>query len=145
MLKLTALHPNSEINNYYGYLLVNRNESPESISFGMKLLEKAVRMEPANGQIIDSQGWAFYRISKYDEAIQWLEYASTLTPHDEIIIDHLGDAYWQNKRFDEAKYKWQQSLELVALTDNEILKSNLQQKLKLSNGLQLPDLPVSDL
>ena len=57
--------------------------------------------------IIDSLGWAYYRLGHYDEAVQELEKAIELKPGDPVINDHLGDAYWKVGRQLEARFQWQ--------------------------------------
>jgi tetratricopeptide (TPR) repeat protein len=57
--------------------------------------------------IIDSLGWAHYRLGHYDEAVKELEKAIELKPGDPVINDHLGDAYWKVGRHLEARFQWQ--------------------------------------
>ena len=49
-------------------------------------------MRPYDGYIVDSVGWAYYRLGRYDDAAQTLEAAVLLVPGDPTINDHLGDA-----------------------------------------------------
>ena len=58
---------------------------------------------PDDGYIVDSLGWAFYRIGNYVDAVKNLERAIDLKPEDPTINDHLGDAYWRIGRTLEAK------------------------------------------
>ena len=48
--------------------------------------------EPYDGYIVDSVGWAYYRLGRYDDAAKTLEEAVLLVPGDPTINDHLGDA-----------------------------------------------------
>ena len=61
---------------------------------------------PDDGYIVDSLGWANYRLGQYDEAVKQLERAVTLKPSDPTINDHLGDAYWKSGRKLEATFQW---------------------------------------
>ena len=65
------------------------------------------RSRPRDGMIIDSLGWAYYRLGRYDEAVRELEKAIELKPGDPVINDHLGDAYWKVGRQLEARFQWQ--------------------------------------
>ena len=56
--------------------------------------------------IIDSLGWAYYRLGRYDDAVRELEKAVELKAGDPVINDHLGDAYWKVGRTLEAKFQW---------------------------------------
>ena len=60
-----------------------------------KMLRKAVALRPEDGFIVDSLGWAHYRLGDYAEAVKELERAIELKPGDPTINDHLGDAYWR--------------------------------------------------
>jgi len=95
------------------------------------MIQKAVSLKPGDGYIIDSLGWGYYQIGKYDEAVRELERAVEYRPEDSVINDHLGDAYWQVGREVEAIFQWKRSL---SLNPGEKLKLMVSKKLK--NGLQ---------
>ncbi|MCP1198254.1 tetratricopeptide repeat protein [Notoacmeibacter sp. MSK16QG-6] len=106
-----SLEPNRpEVLNYLGYSLVDRNEKLDE---GLDLIRKAVDARPDAGFIVDSLGWAFYRLGRYDEAVRELERAIALMPEDPTVNDHLGDAYWQVGRKLEAEYQWNAALAAV--------------------------------
>ncbi len=106
-----TLEPNRpEVLNYLGYSLVDRNEKLEE---GLDLIRKAVEARPDAGFIVDSLGWAFYRLGRYDEAVRELERAIALMPEDPTVNDHLGDAYWKVGRKLEAEYQWNAALAAV--------------------------------
>jgi tetratricopeptide (TPR) repeat protein len=94
--------------NYLGYSWIDRGENLER---GLKMIEKAVELRPEDGYIVDSLGWAHYRLGEYSSAVQYLEKAIELVPEDPTINDHLGDAYWQNGRPIEARYQWRRALQ----------------------------------
>ncbi len=95
--------------NYLGYSWVDQNRN---LKQGMALIEKAVRLKPDDGYIVDSLGWAHYRLGNFKEAVRWLERAVELRPEDPVLNDHLGDAYWRVGREREARFQWEQSLTL---------------------------------
>ncbi|MFD2263342.1 tetratricopeptide repeat protein [Lacibacterium aquatile] len=95
--------------NYLGYTWVDRGENVEE---GKKLLERAAALRPRDGAIIDSLGWAYYRLKDYPRALGYLEKAVELKPGDATVNDHLGDVYWQVGRRLEAKYQWERALKL---------------------------------
>jgi tetratricopeptide (TPR) repeat protein len=94
--------------NYLGYSWIDRGENLER---GLKMIEKAVELRPEDGYIVDSLGWAHYRLGDYAAAVQYLEKAIELVPEDPTINDHLGDAYWQSDRPVEARYQWRRALQ----------------------------------
>lgn len=100
---------NADILNHLGYSWIDRGLNLEE---GMRLISRAVDLEPRSGLIIDSLGWAYYRMGDYDRAVLHLERAVELRPGDAVINDHLGDAYWRVGRRLEAHYQWQRALQL---------------------------------
>ena len=76
------------------------------------MIRRAVELEPQSGYIIDSLGWAHYRMGRYELATRFLERAVELSPGVLLLNDHLGDAYWQMGRKTEARFQWQRALKL---------------------------------
>ncbi|MET0545992.1 MAG: tetratricopeptide repeat protein [Caulobacterales bacterium] len=131
--KALSLSPNdADVLNYLGYSWIDRGLQIEK---AMGLIEKAVALQPESGYIVDSLGWAQYRLGRFDEASATLEDAVELAPGEATINDHLGDAYWQTGRKIEARYQWTRALSLKP-TDSE--KTAIEAKMKAG----LPDAPV---
>ncbi len=116
--------------NYLGYSWVDRGEHLDE-AFGM--LRKAVALRPEDGFIVDSLGWADYRLGDYDGAVKELEKAIALKPGDPTINDHLGDAYWRIGHKLEAQFQWNHARDLKP--EPEDLPAILD---KIAHGL--PDL-----
>jgi tetratricopeptide (TPR) repeat protein len=95
--------------NYLGYSWVDQNLNVEE---AFKMLKQAVELQPRDGHIIDSLGWAYYRLERYEEAVRELEKAVDLRASDSVINDHLGDAYWKVGRTLEARFQWQHAKDL---------------------------------
>jgi tetratricopeptide (TPR) repeat protein len=114
--------------NYLGYSWVDRGISFER---GMDLIKKAVELRPNDGDIVDSLGWAYYRLGKYPEATTELERAVELKPQSWEINDHLGDVYWKTNRKLEAKFQW-----LHALTLEIEPEKRIQIERKINEGLE---------
>ena len=94
----------SQVLNYLGYSWV---DTGKNIDEAFRMLKRAVELNPRDGMIIDSLGWAYYRLGQFDEATRELEKAAELKAGDPVINDHLGDAYWQVGRRLEARFQWQ--------------------------------------
>lgn len=92
-----------QVLNYLGYMWVDRGIRLDD---GLKLIKKAVSLSPDAGYIVDSLGWAEYRLGQYPDAVDTLERAVALSSSDPTMNDHLGDAYWQVGRMREAHYQW---------------------------------------
>jgi tetratricopeptide (TPR) repeat protein len=121
-LKLSPDQP--ELLNYLGYSWVDRNQR---IAEALTMLEKARQLRPYDGYIVDSVGWAYYRLGRYDEAAQTLEAAVLLVPADPTVNNHLGDALWKSGRKIEARFQWNHAL---AFSTEDGDKAAIEQKLK---------------
>lgn len=95
--------------NYLGYSWIDQGINLDD---AMKMIRRAVEQRPDDGYIVDSLGWAYYRIADYENAVKNLERAIDLKPEDPTINDHLGDAYWRVGRTLEAKFQWQHARDL---------------------------------
>ena len=99
-----------------------------------KMIERAVKLRPNDGYIVDSLGWVLYRLRDFEGAVGNLERAVELRPNDPTINDHLGDAYWRVGRYTEARFQWQRALTLKP-DDDQI--SAIEDK--LLRGLTMSD------
>ncbi|HEY1245557.1 MAG TPA: tetratricopeptide repeat protein [Hyphomicrobiaceae bacterium] len=113
--------------NYLGYTWIDHSRY---LKKGLQMIEKAVRLKPDDGYIVDSLGWAHYRLGNFNEAVKYLEQAVVLRPEDATLNDHLGDAYWRVGREREARFQWDQALKLnPEPADAEKIKQKLQKGL----------------
>jgi tetratricopeptide (TPR) repeat protein len=110
--------------NYLGYSWVDQGVHLDE---GMRMIQRAVEQRADDGYIVDSLGWAYYRIGQFDEAVKHLEHAVELKPEDPTINDHLGDAYWKVGRVLEARFQWSHARDLKPEPD-ELAK--IEDKLK---------------
>jgi tetratricopeptide (TPR) repeat protein len=134
MRKALELQPDQpHVMNYLGYSWVDQGVNLDE---GMKMIKRAVEQRPDDGYIVDSLGWAYFRIGNYEEAVKNLERAIDLKPEDPTINDHLGDAYWHVGRKLEAKFQWSHARDLKPEPE-DLPKIEA----KIENGL--PDDPSS--
>ena len=110
--------------NYLGYSWVDQQKN---IKDALVMLEKARALSPQDGYIIDSVGWAYYRLGRYDDAVSALEDAVQLVPGDPTINDHLGDAYFKVGRKLDASFQWSHAL---AFGPEPGDKAKIEKKLK---------------
>ncbi|WP_341898820.1 tetratricopeptide repeat protein [Ferrovibrio terrae] len=128
MLKALELQPDQPlVLNYLGYSWVDMHRNIERAT---RMIERAVQLRPNDGAIVDSLGWALYRLGRYPEAVIQLERAVELKGGDPVITDHLGDAYWRVGRQEEAKFQWRRALGLKPEQDLA-----LQVQRKIDQGL----------
>ncbi|MBZ9733190.1 tetratricopeptide repeat protein [Mesorhizobium sp. CA18] len=122
--KALELQPDQpQVMNYLGYSWVDMNMN---LKEGLAMIQKAVDLRPNDGYIVDSLGWAYFRMGRFDDAVREMERAVSLKPEDPVLNDHLGDAYWRVGRKLEATYQWTQARDLKP--DPDVL-ATLQQKL----------------
>jgi Flp pilus assembly protein TadD len=113
--------------NYLGYSWIDQGINLDE---GMRMIRRAVEQRPDDGYIVDSLGWAYYRVGNFEEATKHLERAVELKPDDPTINDHLGDVYWKTGRVLEAHFQWSHARDLKPEPD-ELAKI----KQKLVSGL----------
>ncbi|MCB2109484.1 MAG: tetratricopeptide repeat protein [Defluviimonas sp.] len=112
-----ALSPDQpQVLNYLGYSYLERKENYDE---ALSLIERAVSARPDDGAIVDSLGWALYRLGRYDESVTQMERAVQLTPVDPVVNDHLGDVFWAVGRKREAEFQWKRALSFEPDTDAE--------------------------
>ncbi len=121
--------------NYLGYSWVDQGVNLDE---AFTMLKRAVELKPRDGYIIDSLGWAYYRLGRYEDAVRELERAIELRPADPVINDHLGDAYWKVGRRLEARFQWNHARDLNPEPEElpKILK-------KIEHGMEEPPKPAA--
>lgn len=85
--------------NALGYSLSNRVGRYKE---ALVLVEKAFALRPDDPAIIDSLGWAQYRLGQFDTATKHLESAFEQFPDDEVAA-HLIEVYWVNNEKSKAR------------------------------------------
>ncbi len=95
--------------NYLGYMWA---ETGENLPEAVELILRAVALEPDNGAYVDSLGWAYFQLGRYQEALGHLEWAARLIPDDATILEHLGDLYVALKDRERARASYRQALDL---------------------------------
>ena len=85
--------------NALGYTLSNHSQRYDE---ALDLIRRAHRLQPDNPAIVDSLGWAHYRLGNLQEAITHLERAFAQLPDDEVAA-HLLEAYWADGKKSRAR------------------------------------------
>jgi len=125
-LKLSPNEP--QVLNYLGYSWVDQGRN---IPQALQMLEKARALKPFDGYIVDSVGWAYFKLGRFDDAAKTLEDAILLVPGDPTINDHLGDAFWRVGKKVDARFQWSHAL---AFGPDAEEKSALEKKMKEGLG-----------
>lgn len=89
--------------NQLGYTLAERNvELPAALSY----LERANRLRPEDGGILDSLAWVYFRLGRFAEAEPLARRAIELAGAGAVLLDHLGDILWALGKKEEAIEQW---------------------------------------
>ena len=108
--KALALYPDQpQVLNYLGYSWVDQGMN---LKEALAMIQKAVDLRPSDGYIVDSLGWAYFKLGRFDDSVREMERAVSLKPEDPVLNDHLGDAYWRVGRKLEATYQWRTARDL---------------------------------
>ncbi|MBU1307628.1 MAG: tetratricopeptide repeat protein [Alphaproteobacteria bacterium] len=127
-LKALELNPDQPaVLNYLGYSWIDKDLN---LDRALKMITTAVEAQPQDGYVVDSLGWAYYKLGRIEEAVSTLERAVLLRPNDPELNDHLGDAYWKVGRRLEAKFQWRIA---GAMDETGAVKERVA--LKLAGGL----------
>jgi Flp pilus assembly protein TadD len=76
----------------------------------LKLIRKAVELEPMNGAYLDSLGWVYFKMGEFELAEVNLRQAVERDQTDPTVHDHLGELYEKTGRFRLAASQWELSL-----------------------------------
>ena len=125
LLNSLDLSPNDAYTiNYLAYSWIEKGINIEK---SLKMLKKANELRPNDGYIIDSLGWALFKLKKYKEAKKYMQLAVRLMASDPVINDHFADVLWKNNNSLQARYYWNYVLGLKK-TEKK-LKKEIEQKL----------------
>ena len=97
--------------NNLGYFLTERNEKLDE---ALKFIQQALISDPENPSYLDSLGWVYFKLGKYDLAEENLKKALKIDPTSATIYEHLGDVYQKQGKTELAKAAWQKALNLPA-------------------------------
>lgn len=128
--KALVLNPEQpQVLNYLAYTWADKGVNLEE---ALEMLEKATKLAARDGHIVDSLGWAYYRLGRYEDAERELERAILMVPAEAVVNEHLGDVYWKLGRKREAVFKWSHALAL-----NPEPEEIERIKIKLKNAAEL--------
>ncbi len=106
--------------NYVGYTLAERHDSLE---YALELINRALKIDTENGYYIDSRGWVYYQMGRYDDALTELERAAGIV-EDPVILEHLGDVYLKLNERDAALRAYERAAELDS--GNKALRAKIR-------------------
>ena len=111
------------------YLAYSWIEKGVKIEQSLTMLKRANSLKSDDPYIIDSLGWALFKLERYHDSKDYLQSALQLMPADPIINDHYGDVLWKNGNKMQARYYWKYVLNLEDAEED--LKDRIKNKLIL--------------
>ncbi len=94
--------------NYLGYMNADRGvKLDESLNY----IKQALSFDPNNGAYLDSLGWAYFKLGKYDLAEETLTKAAVHMGSDPTVQEHLGDLYQKTGRLKQAAVHWDRAVQ----------------------------------
>ncbi len=124
LASLEASPDQAYVINYLAYSWI---EQGVKINKSLEMLEKANKLKSNDPYIIDSLGWALFKLERYQESKEYLQLAVRLMPADPIVNDHYGDVLWKSGHEIQARYYWKYVLNLEK-TEKD-LKKKIEKKL----------------
>jgi len=105
--KCLELNPENPVAlNNYAYSLIIREKN---LPYAFSLIEKAIKQKPDDPNFLDTYGWYFYKIGKYEEAKKFIEKSiqidsSRAEPffHLSLIYEALGNQIKSKENFEKA-------------------------------------------
>jgi len=95
--------------NNYGYSLADRNLQ---LDRALAMATKAVEAQPDNSSYLDTIGWVYFRLGRYDEAERYVKQAIEKGDASSVVYEHLGDIYYRMNDRERALEQWGIALKL---------------------------------
>ncbi|MBZ0199063.1 MAG: tetratricopeptide repeat protein, partial [Ignavibacteriaceae bacterium] len=111
------------VNNNYAYSLSERGVRLDE---ALEMVKKSITAEPYNSSYLDTIGWVYYKLGKYEPAKENIEKAIKVGGERPVMLEHLGDVVFKLGEKEEALKFWQKALDL----DN----GNKELQLKIETG-----------
>jgi tetratricopeptide (TPR) repeat protein len=126
---LSSIKEDSEQAYVINYLAYSWIEQGIKIDKSLEMLKKANDLKSNDPYIVDSLGWALFKLERYNDAKKYLQLAVQLLPSDPVINDHYGDVLWKSGNAIQARYHWRYVLNLEEA--EKTLKNKIKNKLIL--------------
>ena len=82
----------------------------ERLHESVQLIQRALESDPHNGAYLDSLGWAYFKLEKWDLAETYLRQASEQLSQNSVIQDHFGELLFKRGRYTEAIEAWERAV-----------------------------------
>jgi Tfp pilus assembly protein PilF len=106
--------------NNYGYSLAERGLQLER---ALAMALQAIAAEPNNAAYLDTVGWIYFKMGKFEEAERFIAKAIAAGGASATVYEHMGDIYFKLGQKDMAGQYWKQALNMNAA--NQALREKL--------------------
>jgi len=97
-------HPeNWIVNNNLAYLLTEQGPSPADLAKALELAKKAQRLDPENFAVLDTIGWIYYKMEKFDQARAVFSLVLGGNQSNPVFQYHMGMVQLKMGKKEEAK------------------------------------------
>ncbi len=100
---------NSLVCNNFAYTLA---QADQQLDRALELALKANQLRPDDEAYVDTLGWAYYKLGRYEEAAQWLQRAADMPIQYGETFYHLGMTLYQLGRAEEALAAFEKAVQL---------------------------------
>lgn len=112
---------NPTLLNNYAYSLAERATRLEK---ALVMVEIALEMEPENESFLDTRGWIYFNMGRYDEALEDIQRVVDIGGAGSEVLIHLGDIHLAMENRQDAREAYERALKLNP--GNEELQKKLQ-------------------
>lgn len=117
--------------NFIGYSYAERGSNLDEAK---DLVERALKLKPDDGYIMDSLGWIYYQKGDFTQALNFLEKANRLSPNEPAILEHLGDIHLKKQNKKKAREFYEKGLFQLRQKEN-VNQKEKEQLERLSNKI----------
>jgi tetratricopeptide (TPR) repeat protein len=120
----------ADVLNYLGYMLADRGQRLEE---SVKLITRALEIDPDNPSYLDSLGWAHFKRGDLAQAETFLAKAAANLPRNSVVQEHYGDLLAKRGRTADAIAAWSKALD----GDGEdVERTSIEKKIKDAKARQ---------
>jgi len=101
---------NPLVQNNLGYLLLEQDRDLEEAA---ALIEASAKATPDNANVVDSLGWAQFKLGRIAEAEATLRKAVELNAYSPEVRKHLGEVLVKQGKLSEAAEQWERAMAFV--------------------------------
>jgi tetratricopeptide (TPR) repeat protein len=119
MERILVVDPaNFDALNFIGYDLAERNLELERAE---SYVQRALELRPEDSNILDSLAWVWFRMGRFEDALELQQRVVAEQPDNAVLLDHLGDILYALGRTSEAIDAWTRALEHATEWDEDVL------------------------